>query len=1206
MKKIIAFCLTALAFSNASAQFIYTLPDPDTLKINLNTGSVKYLSTDINNIDFSDPKKIVVTRNDNQSISYYRSALKDMRFYNRYSNPGKLLTEERFGAYEGLFKANYDYSNSYYLYACLASDEMLGGGAATNQWASYDFLQGNKSYFKVFENDSYEAVYKINELIKMADQLPDNVDKKVADHTKGEMLFLRAYHHYELASLFENIQVITDNSSWEEKNKTFTPAEIWGQIMLDLKNAINLMDGSLCPSLREDGRVSRYAAEAMLARAFLFYTGFYQGKHDIAKENASVALPDGSTLTKQQVIEYLDEVISQSPFYLVNDFRNLWPYTNRYTVEENPETADQGLKWVEDDGAINPEVLFKIRFNTKATWMYEYSPGYSNRYALLFGHRDMYGYNISNESNEKDALFPIGHGWGAGTVAPNLYEDWETVEPEDLRRQASIQNLNTIDNYDARWYSKDEWQKTTYHEKKISPIIGKVDAHDYSYYQYRTFELMMFFPGGQTSLSNNFQGGSIHPLNLIRLSDVYLMQSELTGTVDGINKVRERAGLRGISNYSLKALQQERRWELAFEGVRWNDMRRWGDDYCTQALDRQLNQPIINCQKDAKNTGALFGCRNYSQQYAVTHGFIKPVGGNVECQKSYDALGGEWTYGALNGVTYGTLKYKGVSSEDFLSNLEGMIKGYSIDEMKQQVKAAEGEVSEFAHMVINGSTLMTISALGDTIQGTITLHETQDYDWRACTATVDDGLMLGNNGCSKFDIIKLDDLLVLVDATSGKVNEEAQFWVFRKATSNDRIMYSLVNKKWSYAVFRSGVVREDGYWDYSNYGFSGPWGVGGWFGSTIPGTTNVPIIYCTQLEGTLPTGLAAKASSWGITDTRDADPYAYMEFNLNDKTVSKYTRDGQLIVTGQFEYLDGYLTVHNNATLFPYNYYGEGETVERFNLRYSQYGYDCVDLNSEILTFQDASGASPWTFWTFGLRGYTAEELLDALDIRQYDKYNNPAADGCYFTVSFKDGRRHNFGFECTDGSKIFSYDGYSRVDAEKGKVCEKELRFWLVNCNNDTVSVCKTFTFNIDPKPLLRFYIYGDPSGNQSPVTLAADGDAAAGHFSDSEGTYFPYISDEVYFGLKTLIFDLVAEGGDAGIWGEPAGPAMLRVMNGWWSALYADEVELQDGPQLWELPITEEMAWDCARGGDGKDLNLLVRRGTVTINSVYYEEER
>lgn len=127
-----------------------------------------------------------------------------------------------------------------------------------------------------------------------------------------------------------------------------------------------------------------------------------------------------------------------------------------------------------------------------------------------------------------------------------------------------------------------------------------------------------------------------------------------------------------------------------------------------------------------------------------------------------------------------------------------------------------------------------------------------------------------------------------------------------------------------------------------------------------------------------------------------------------------------------------------------------------------------------------------------------------------------------------------------------------------------------------------------------------------QGEPLVLEQGDAAAGRFSDNEGKGLPYLSDDVYWGFKTLIFDVEeANPSDGGIWGEPAGPTMVRIMNGWWSAVYQDEVIIE-GPGLWEVPIKEEIAKDCARGngGDGKDLDILVRRGSLKIRSVYYEE--
>ena len=134
---------------------------------------------------------------------------------------------------------------------------------------------------------------------------------------------------------------------------------------------------------------------------------------------------------------------------------------------------------------------------------------------------------------------------------------------------------------------------------------------------------------------------------------------------------------------------------------------------------------------------------------------------------------------------------------------------------------------------------------------------------------------------------------------------------------------------------------------------------------------------------------------------------------------------------------------------------------------------------------------------------------------------------------------------------------------------------------------------------PLQKIYIFGSPD-NTEPAILGP-GDAAAGRFSDGEGKYFPFLSDEVYFGKKTLIFDIIEAEEGKFIWGDDFG-CTVRVMSGWWDGPFADNVPLSVG--LWELPITDEIANTCAKGATAHDLDLMMTRGTVKIKSVYYEE--
>ena len=134
---------------------------------------------------------------------------------------------------------------------------------------------------------------------------------------------------------------------------------------------------------------------------------------------------------------------------------------------------------------------------------------------------------------------------------------------------------------------------------------------------------------------------------------------------------------------------------------------------------------------------------------------------------------------------------------------------------------------------------------------------------------------------------------------------------------------------------------------------------------------------------------------------------------------------------------------------------------------------------------------------------------------------------------------------------------------------------------------------------PLVKYYIYGDPNRSddekaenpQEPFKPGA-WDAAAMRFSSTEGAHLPTIPDDVYFGLKTLIFDV----------SEVTPDFDLKVMNGWWSATYYDHVKWVDG--LNELQITQDMANQCAKGGEGRDLDLMLYNGSMLLKTVYYEE--
>jgi len=476
----------------------------------------------------------------------------------------------------------------------LASDDRLGGGGTNDfMMQAEDLLMNYGSDMLLpFWSNNYTGIHRANVAIETLGNCTgyDSDDQK--NQMIGEAYFLRAYYYYELASLFENIPLTV--SSVVGPMPQASPDKTWGQIISDLKNAINAMPVKKFGSnWVETGHVDRWGAEAMIGRAFLFYTGFYN--------KTDVTLPDGSKVTKTDVTAWIDDCVTNSGYSLVSDFRNLWAYSNRLTKEDYNFIKGQGLKWVEDDNAINPEAMFSVKFSQFADW--GTTIGYSNGIALHMGVRGAQDYAKT---------FPFGQGWGAGPVAPNLWSDWSSAEPTDKRRAASICNIpNELPQYTYGGWT-DYVQETDFYGKKWAPITAKTGD---SVHPYRSFDAIMY---SFTAQQDNMQLWNIHDLVLIRFADVLLMQSELKGDATGMNLVRARAGLPAVS-YTLANLQNERRWELNCEGIRWNDIRRW--HIAETALAEQDNQPVYYQGKAEKNFTNHNG-GGYVSRYKATNGFF--------------------------------------------------------------------------------------------------------------------------------------------------------------------------------------------------------------------------------------------------------------------------------------------------------------------------------------------------------------------------------------------------------------------------------------------------------------------------------------------------------------------------------------------------------------------------------------------------------
>ncbi|WP_339918413.1 RagB/SusD family nutrient uptake outer membrane protein [Yeosuana marina] len=485
---------------------------------------------------------------------------------NFYSRPQD-IDEALAGVYNAIIApSNNPFSNEH-IVANLLSDMMLGGGGPDDVGAKNtdEFIDPNEDTYRGMWVGTYNGVARANAIIeKAADadfSLYFNSDQEATDYKNqalGEAYFMRAFFYFRAVKFFGGMPLILSVTDPKDLPRS-TISETYAQIASDLKTAIDMMpavDQRSIPTERY-GHANKWIAEAYLAKAYLYYTGYMTNIEGQA--TSTLPLADGGSLSSGDVTTYLNDCISRSGYSLTPDFRNLWAYSyvnQAAGADVLPWAADNNLAWVGQDGPSstfgtgNNETMFSVRYA-----LGDFNAGtqqYSNMVCLYFAIRD-------------NSMTPFGQGWGWGPVNPKLWNQWDDADP---RKEGSILPMGDAnqgtDSYDV---SKAGDEHTGFVNKKYISIQhdGPDGVKGMFYYLYN----MQNGDPMQLWNANDFM--------LMRFADVLLMHSEITETADGLNAVRARAGYTTPIPYSLDAIKEERLHEFAFEGLRWFDLVRWGD-----------------------------------------------------------------------------------------------------------------------------------------------------------------------------------------------------------------------------------------------------------------------------------------------------------------------------------------------------------------------------------------------------------------------------------------------------------------------------------------------------------------------------------------------------------------------------------------------------------------------------------------------------
>ena len=538
-------------------------------------------------------------------------------------------------------------NNPFYWWSLMSDDCYGSGGLQDNVAKSlHHFTTASANQYEQDFILLYGGISRANNQIETIDNVEwTEAQKSQRNQLLGEGYFMRGFYTLLLTQLYGDVPLITSTVITDEMRQEVSAEEfIYPQILSDFVSAKTLMKPERANG---SGHADKFAAEAFIARAWMFWAGFYKGVPELATGDATINLVEqegcpGGTLSKAEVVAGLRDIVSTGGYKLCEDFRSLWQYSNSLLWDEAHDGVDganaegtHAYEFIADMkrencfdqpgmGNGNTEEIFQIQFMNASNWSiggtYCNPRMYSNYLSCFWGRRN----GATNDNGRRDKTYPFNQGWGQGTPSCNIWDDWSdaerTGEYTDMRKRATLIDLDN--ELEAYTYEKDDNEESGYAVKKYADVNLDACAADNDSWWSKCEGY------SSSSLDNKQQGDHFEDYYLMRYADVLLMLTELTGEAQWMNQVQARAGV-PQTGYSLQNVQNERRWEFALEGLRFNDMRRWSgkdghseNSYAAKALQAQKGKQIV-CygQKGAKRSMEHMTC-SWSKRYADTKGFL--------------------------------------------------------------------------------------------------------------------------------------------------------------------------------------------------------------------------------------------------------------------------------------------------------------------------------------------------------------------------------------------------------------------------------------------------------------------------------------------------------------------------------------------------------------------------------------------------------
>lgn len=473
----------------------------------------------------------------------------------------------------------------------ILSDE-LDLNAQANDW---NLETITASHFRAHRTSYWQRIRQANIFLERAHVIPgsgeaDYLDQTELDYLKAQAKFLRAYYHFLLFEIYGPIPVVAESANPDNVNIDYarnSVDEVVTFIYDELTEAANgLRDSNLADestlAIPTKGTALALRARLMTYAASPLFNGGYDKALSLTNKDGKRLFPDYDAGKWQKALDACQAFI---------DYANAGHY-ELYKVYDNDGNIDPDKSLYELHNSFNKEVVFA-------------------RSSVSWG-------NVSNQSGLDGLSIPRGarggtQGTGHLSVLQELVDDFFMIDglsieesplytedgftekaEEDVTGNTEIGAFRMYINREPRFYQTVFFNGRRWHVGNEQIWFNQGGNSDNSvanhaksgYISYKRLHRSLYNQGSNPK-------SMYRPGILMRLSDFYLLYAEALNEVNPndprvleyVDKVRERAGIpllndikpeiKGNKELQREAIRAERRVELATEGQRYFDVRRW-------------------------------------------------------------------------------------------------------------------------------------------------------------------------------------------------------------------------------------------------------------------------------------------------------------------------------------------------------------------------------------------------------------------------------------------------------------------------------------------------------------------------------------------------------------------------------------------------------------------------------------------------------